>query len=197
MIIYDVEPTFDVNVYVDDNNHKRYISRLKPYFSHKVVGNIIKDVSKEEWYKVHSGMMRYNMSIITMLTENFRSGKDSQQGFSPLSGIYDREPNNTDDRGTYDLFKLGYVEKMVQLVQTKQIPFVVVASPKFGKNSSDDIRPVKDICEQYDVLFLDYYVDSEFMKHKEWFKEPMHLNSVGARVFSSKVFEAVSCFFNM
>ena len=46
---------------------------------------------------------------------------------------------------------------------------------------------MKEIADKYGVKFLDSYADSVFMRHKEWFKEPMHLNQVGAREFSKRI----------
>lgn len=192
LIIYDVEPAFDINVYAEDNNHKRYISRLKPYFRHKVIGDIIKDVSTEEWYKVHSGMMRYNMSILTMLAEGRRNSQDHNKGFSPLNGIYDREPIKTDNKAEIDTFKLEYINKLITLAQERLIPIVLVASPKYGQINSADIEPVKGICADKGVTFLDYYADEEFQCHKELFNEPMHLNADGARSFSEKLAMRIS-----
>ncbi len=192
LIIYDVEPEFDINVYTGDNNHKRYISRLKPYYRHQAIGDIIADVSNEEWFKVHSGMMRYNMSIITMLTEGLRNSKESNRGFSPMQGIYDREPDNRSSKSERDSFKLEYIEKLILLVQQHQVPIVMVASPKYGITSITDLKPVLEICDKYNVKFLDYYTDADFMNHKEWFVEPMHLNERGAKEFSSIIAQSAS-----
>ena len=192
LIIYDVEPNFDINVYAEDNHHKRYISRLKPYFRHKAVGDLIMDVSNEEWYKVHSGMMRYNMSILNMLTEGLRNSTDTNKGYSPLEGAYNREPSQVKNDFERDSFKINYCRKLFLLANENQIPIIVVASPKYGMSSSDIIQPIKDLCADQGILFLDYYSDAEFMTHKEWFKEPMHLNSIGARQFSVLIADKVS-----
>lgn len=37
--------------------------------------------------------------------------------------------------------------------------------------------------------FFDYYADSYFMAHPEYFKEPMHLNGDGAELFTKVVVE--------
>lgn len=187
LILYDVEPSFDIDVYEADNNHKRYISRLKPYYRHKAIGSIIADVSTEEWYKVHSGMIRYNMSLLTMYLDNFRPSKDTGKGFSPLYGEYDREPESNVGNSELDQFKLSYIDKVITLANSKHIPIVFVASPKYEKASSEEIKPVIDICRRNNVTFLDHYNDAEFMQHKEWFKEPMHLNERGAKEFSSLI----------
>lgn len=70
VILFDVEPSFDIIVYGNDNNHVRYISNLKPYYKREGVSEIIKEVSMEEWYKVQSGMIRYNTKIINNLVDN-------------------------------------------------------------------------------------------------------------------------------
>ena len=159
LIIYDVEPSFDINVYAEDNNNKRYISRLKPYYRHKAIGNIIDDVSTEEWYKVHSGMMRYNMSILTMLTEGLRKSKEDFKGYSPMQGVYDREPELSVGKRELDSLKLEYVEKLILLAKSEQIPLIVVASPRYGMSSSSSLQPVMDICKLHNVEFCDYYAE--------------------------------------
>lgn len=63
LIIYDVEPAFDINVYRPDHGNRRYLNMLKPYYKHYGVAGIFKDISLEEWLKVHSGMIRYNSKL--------------------------------------------------------------------------------------------------------------------------------------
>ena len=192
LIIFDVEPAFDINVYAQDNGHKRYISRLKPYFCDKHVRAIIKDVSSEEFYKTYSGMIQYNTTIINKLQDNLFGVISNRKGFRPLQGSYTSNSSKSKTKSELDTFKVGYVEKFLLLAHSKNIPIVVVASPKFGEESSDDVQPVKDICVRLNVPFWDFYSDSCFMEHREWFKEPMHLNEKGAREFSRRVLEKIS-----
>lgn len=187
LVVFDVEPAFDINVYAADNNHKRYIATLKPYYKDAYVKDVIKDVSNEEWYKTHSGMIRYNTTIITKAVDCIIGGADMDKGYIPLQGTNTLEPKGGGSTPTIDDFKLGYVEKLLRLAQVQDVPIIVVASPKYGMKSSEGVRPVRKICERCDVPFIDYYADDEFMQHKEWFKEQMHLNANGARVFSSRM----------
>lgn len=194
LIVFDVEPAFDVIEYKDDNKHKRYITRLKPYYTNETVGNIIKSVSLEEWYKVHSGMLRYNMSLLTMFAEEITQRKDYIKGFYPLQGIYKRSPKQSKTHAKtgsvpvmIDSFKLDYVEKFVELSKAKGVPLVMIASPKYGKVDSKDIQPVVDICKKHHIPFVDYYANEQFTYNMKWFKEPMHLNATGARYFSQLV----------
>ena len=188
LIIFDVEPAFDIEVYSNDNAHKRYLSLLKPYYKHEKVGEIIYDVSPEEWYKVHSGLLRYNSSFVSLLIYNFKRKDIEIRGYAPLSGSYSIEPKKGQKNEIeLDTFKLAYVEKLIQISRTHQVPIVFVGSPKLGMTSSAPLKPVIEICDNYHVQFLDYYADEEFMQHKEWFKEPMHLNADGAKLFSERL----------
>lgn len=192
LVLFDLEPAFDIIVYEKDNNHKRYIAPLKPYYRINEVGEVIKEVSTEEWYKVHSGMIRYNTTILSMGMDYSRTYDNSKSGYGPLQGSYQGEPKSkAQKQDDIDGFKLSYIQKLLALAQEHHVPIAVVASPKYGQESSDVLQPVKEICENMGVPFLDYYADNEFMKHKEWFKEPMHLNEVGARYFSQKIVEEI------
>ena len=185
MVVFDVEPAFDIMQYPPDNNHKRYLGRLKPYYYKDGIGEIFKDISKEEWYKVHSGMMRYNTVIVPLTIDNILNRGIEKNGFGPTIGEMekDREINQIQEV-LIDQFKLHYVKKLINIVQKHNVPLIVVASPKYGMNNSSELNPIKDICFKAEVPFLDYYADTSFVKHKELFKEPMHLNDSGARAFS-------------
>lgn len=193
LVIFDVEPSFDIEVYPGDNGHKRYISALKPYYSNAGVKEIITDVSEEEWYKVHSGMMRYNTTIISKALDYTKKDSPQNKGYVPMQGVYTGEGSqqNKGSAANIDAFKLEYVEKMLALAKSKDVPIIVVASPKYGKTSSSELQPVIDICRKNKIVFWDYYAAPEFMRHKEWFNEPMHLNETGAREFSKIIIDVI------
>lgn len=193
LVLFDVEPDFDVNVYEKDNHHIRYIKNLKPYYREGGVSEIIKDVSMDEWRKVQSGLIRYNTEILGMAVDNLIDRGMDRRGFQSLSGKMEKDPEpKAPKKEELDPFKLAYVEKLIVLCQSNDVPLVLVGSPKYGKTDSEALRPVKNIANKYEVPFLDYYADPSFMAHKEWFKEPMHLNSEGARVFSKLIAQDIS-----
>lgn len=188
LVLFDIEPAFDIYVYDKDNHHIRYIKSLKPYYKEAGVPEIIKDVSIVEWRKVQSGLIRYNTEILGMAVDNVIDRGTERGGFQPLSGKIDKEPEPKAVRQpVIDPFKLAYIEKIVKLCQRNNVSLLLVGSPKYGQKDSEALRPVKRIAEKYGVLFLDYYAEPSFMAHKEYFKEPMHLNCEGARVFSEMI----------
>jgi len=185
MVLFDIEPSFDINIYEKDNNHVRYINNLKPYYMEQGVSQIIKDVSMEEWIKVQSGLIRYNTEVLGMVVDNIVNRGIDNGGYAPLTGSILKEPEPKEEREPkLDYFKLEYIEKLIALCQSHDIPIVLVGSPKYGMQNSSALNPVKEIASKLDVPFWDYYAEPSFNAQKVWFKEPMHLNGEGARNFS-------------
>ena len=186
LVVFDVEPAFDIYEYAEDNHHVRYLKYLKPYYNKSGIPKIIEDVSMEEWYKAQSGLIRYNTEIIPRVVDNVINRGMDPCGYIPIKGAMTEEPQSdkTSEHSELDPLKLNYLQKLVTLCKSNNVPLVFIASPKYGKKSSDDIQPAKEIAARNNVPFLDYYTDEFFLNHKEWFKEPMHLNEVGAREFS-------------
>ena len=79
-------------------------------------------------------------------------------------------------------------------VSEKGIPLMVVLSPKYGTISSFDFQPIKDVCYEYNVPIVDYYSDEVLMTNMNFFKEPMHLNDEGARLFTTKLVSKVKLY---
>ena len=186
IVLFDVEPAFDIIVYQPDNKDIRYINLLKPYYRENDIPEIIKGVSREEWNKVLSGMIRYNTNILRMLVDNVINRGIEKCGYAPLNGRIEKDPEQKHQKSEeyiIDELKLAFMEKLIDQCQSHNVSLIFVASPKYGKNTSI-LEPVKQLAEKKGVRFLDYYNDSTFMAHKEWFKEPMHLNKEGARFFS-------------
>ncbi len=194
LVIFDVEPMFDIFTYNQDNNNKRYITDLKPYYKNRIIADIFQDISYEEYVKVHSGMMRYNSAIITKVFDSFRNNSDANNGYEPWSGIYTGEMRKRASKEVTDTLKLRYLEKMICLAAEKKVSIIFVASPKYEEVSKDIFSSVKTLCEKNNVPFLNYYSAPEFLLHKDWFKEPMHLNAEGARIFSERLLSDIEGF---
>lgn len=188
MLLFDVEPAFDIVVYEADNNHKRYLHRLKPYYNQSGIDRIFKDVSLEEWLKVHVGMIRYNTVIVPLLIDNLVYRGKEEKGYNPAIGqmAVDRKIDN-DSQIRIDSFKLHYVQELIEISKRHDVPLLMVASPKYGEKNSEALNPIKIICAENGIPFIDYYANADFVTHKELFKEPMHLNNKGAEVFTQQI----------
>jgi hypothetical protein len=192
LIVYDVEPAFDIEEYINDKGNVRYISHLKPYYKHTCISSIIRDISYEEWCKVHSGMLRYNTNIVPLTIDIFEDRGVENKGFSPIDGEMKADPVYTLDEDnpiSVNSVKIRYFNDLIDICKDKKIKLIMIASPRYGSKSMESIEIAKGICEEKGIQFIDYYNDDSFMHHKEWFKEPMHLNRIGARQFSRQLVE--------
>lgn len=190
-IIYDVTYIFDIYEYANDNNDVRYLKWLKPYFRHQSVETLFKNVSKEEWYKVESGLIRYNSMLITMLQDNIIGNRLGNHGFEPMHGVLEdvvdesRESNmNAENALTIDSLKLKYVEHIIALAKKHNTQIVFVKSPRYGGTEASILQPIQNICEKQHVAFLNYV--QEF-QDPIFFCDHSHLNEKGARIFSQAI----------
>lgn len=188
MIIYDVTPAFDINVYAEDGNDTRYLGWLRPYYNDPEVRKTIIQVSRMERYKNYSSMFRYNSKIVDLLKDQIVIGDFTTDGYAPLSGTMMAEPKvkKSISPSQTDSIKMNMMEDFIKDNLNSNVKLVFVASPKYGAESSSVFEPLNELCELYGVEFWDYYTDPRFQK-MEYFKESMHLNCNGAIVFSTEI----------
>lgn len=190
VILYDVEPAFDIIEYEEDDHNRRYLASMKPYFLQAGVKEIFEDVSWAEGLKNYSGLFRYNGSYFNHFRNFVKSIPLSDKGYLPLYGEMKSEPEKREKTTpVLDSLKLSYIRKLAKDAKSRGIEFIFVASPKYGADPMT-VQPVKDIAEELDIPFWDYTDASDFQK-MEYFKEPMHLNDDGARKFTRVISETI------
>ena len=194
IIIYDVEPSFDINVYEEDGNNTRYIGELRPYSCNPHVKDVICQVDPAERYKTYSAVFRYNSKIIDLLKDQFVLSGYTSDGYAPLQGEMKKAPimRDTVKADKCDSLKLRMMEKFISRMSQSESKLIVVASPKYGATSSKVFSPIKELCNLYNIEFWDYYNNPDFQK-MEYFKESMHLNDNGAKVFTKCIAKKLPC----
>lgn len=200
IILYDLTPGFDVTINSMDGNNMRYLGSLRPYYNNTQVRKILSEVDFLEIIKNLSSMFRYNSSIIELLKDQVIVGDYTSNGYSPLYGTITQKSDDLNsiyktgdpaisimgDNATIDSLKYKMLEDYVSKISNTSTRLVFIVSPRWNVAMGDAIKPVKQLCDYYGVEFWDYSNDSEFQK-LEYFKDRIHLNDLGARVFSSTV----------
>ena len=136
LIIYDIEPSFDMV----ENDNERYIDRLKPYANDKAVNSYISSIFPMERFKLASQMYRYNYKFLEMLSDCVVSSV-IPNGYIPLKGHIRQEvmavrPGEEAAAPTLDGVKLGYLEKLIAEVQESGSKIVLVQSPYWKATST-------------------------------------------------------------
>ncbi len=192
-IIYDVEPTFDIYKYDLDYNNTRYLTYLRPYYRDPQISRIFKDLSYFEYLKVNSGLYRHNGTSLQTIINLFKENS-AGDGFEPLYGEMGiNHSKHTKREMVYDQFKLKCLNELVEHLSSKGIYVIFVASPKYGASEMNFFNNIQALAKDYsNVEFLNFYAHPAFVDKSDLFKDPMHLNSKGAEVFTNMVIDTLS-----
>lgn len=184
LVIYDLHPNFDM--LVSDDNHK-YLTWLKGHYDRDGIADIFSSVDKTERYKMMSQLYRYNSRIIELVSDFLQPLSNANpDGFSPLIGEIDglkiRKHVEKQDSYRFDKLKLEYIKKFIQVAGAEHIIFVV--SPIWYGMDTLQFQPVKDICEQQNIPFIDYSNSPKYVHNDYYFKDGSHMNYLGAEEFT-------------
>lgn len=186
VVIYDLHPNFDL--LVGDDNH-RYLTWLKSHWERDGVTGIFNSVDETEKYKMMSQMYRYNSRQIELLIDCFHPITEARSdGFSPLKGELDpskiRRGRDKKDKVeyTFDPLKIEYIRKMIDEAADSKLYFVV--SPIWYGMDTLEFQPVKEICRERGIPFIDFSNDPKYVHQDKWFKDGNHMNERGADEFT-------------
>ena len=191
IIIYDIEPSFDLS----GNDNTRYIDRLKPFADDKDVIGYIAGLFPMERLKLQSRMYRYNYKFLEIMSDCVRPG-DVNKGYKPNYGhireemIKDVQNEEPIQLSQIDSVKKDCLIKLITEAKGKGIKVVLVSSPYCKGYRKVDMSPIAELAKEYDVLFWDYS-DSEIQNNPDWFADRMHLNDEGAKVFTKDLIQRI------
>jgi hypothetical protein len=184
LIICDVTSSFDL---LSDYDDHRYLGLLKPYYHREGISDIFKSVDSTERYKMQSGMYQYNSAFLQIIMDAVHPIQSlGIKGFRPLIGNIDYQPKiDKPSSFEYDSLKLNYFEKFID--EAKGAHLVFVLSPSYNAADSRTFEPIKKMCQQKGIPFLDYSQDKKYLHSRRYFKDAGHLNSEGADEFTKDI----------
>ena len=192
VIIYDLHPAFDL--LVGDDNH-RYLTWLKSHYDRNGIADIFYSVDKKERFKMISRMYRYNSRWVEIMMDYLHPVSEARNnGFSPLKGEIDRMKIRTEGlRGNheyiFDDLKLRYIEKMIEESSDSKL-FIVVSPIWYGMDTLQ-FAPVKELCQERGIPFIDFSNDPKYVGNNEFFKNGSHMNERGADEFTKDLIELI------
>ena len=184
IIIQDVTPGFDLMV---NDNHK-YLGWLKTHYDKECVRPIFDDVDDTEKYKMMSYLYRNNSRFLQNIVAYFtgKANDGGVKGFRPRKGKLDKMKirDNDGDKDSYefDPLKLDYINKFIDIADGTKLVFVV--SPIWYGMDPKKLDPMKKICKERGVDFIDFSNDSKYVHNDIYFKDGTHLNDRGADEFT-------------
>lgn len=197
IVIYDIYPGFDL---LQGESNQKYLGLLRSKYDNDLIKDIFFNIDPNERYKMLSMMYRYNSNFLQYILDyihpKFHARND---GFYPLSGELDemkiKKGNKDTKQLQVDSLKLDLFEKLIIDMKKHNVQLIFVVSPIwYGKELSqfEALKSLRFICEKYNILFLNYYNSSKYVKNNKLFKDGSHLNSRGADEFTKELVEVLS-----
>ncbi len=184
IVIYDVTPAFDLLLGPD--NH-RYLGGLKPYYDYSGVSDVFCTVDKTEKIKMQCKSYKYNSIYLQFLTDNlFPKDEIGNNGFIPIEKELDTlKIGEQDVYLHFDKQKILFLNKFVEESVDTKVIFVV--SPTWYGMKQEYFTPIKDLCKENGLLFIDYSNDTKYLHNNDYFSDGQHLNRKGAEKFSKEL----------
>lgn len=185
IIIQDIMPDYDLFI---NDNHK-YLGWLKLHYDKECVRPIFDSVDKTEKYKMMSLLYRYNsrflQNIVVYLTGWANDG--GIKGFRPRRRQMDRmkiakSRDIISNDYEFDTLKIEYLNRFAELSEGAELFFVV--SPIWYGQDTIQFIPVKELCRQKGIPFIDFSNNPKYVHNDEFFYDGNHLNARGADEFT-------------
>ena len=191
-ILVEVSP----NVLLDLES-KEKLQILKPFYNKDpLIYETLTAGKVFEKVKFLSSIYPYNSTILSLIKGCFKPKTDSLNGFKPLVGIIDtsRLSNKIDimfPGPTIPSEKFITLKQLIALCCNNNIKIAIVSSPVYQMNKNFDgmMTQIKRMCLQQNknVYFLDYSRYKSLYKQPVYFKDNLHLNYNGAKIFSEAI----------
>ncbi len=190
LVLYELTPGYDYGTKEPNN---KYLGYLRAYYDKDGIREIFDDFDDElSWLKMKSKMYQNTGRILPMLLDNVIY-RDNKKGFEALSGemsnYADNSSLNQKQEITIDSLKLTYMEKVIILCKSKQIPLYFMISPKYGMGKRDMsiYEPAIILCEKNNVPIYNYISQPYISDHHVFFQDEGHMNSKGAVEYTKVV----------
>ncbi len=186
MIIYDVNPSFDLLIGEDNS---KYLGWLRSEYDNEGVKKVIEDIDPTEKYKMLSMMYCYNSKFLQNIIDFVHPlFKISSNGYLPLMGEMDKmkvRERKEKTKYVFDSQKLKFLELLIKETKERGIKLIFVASPIWYGKTNAQFEPLCDLCNKQGIPFYNFSNDTSYVHHNEFFKDGNHLNARGANAFTS------------
>lgn len=190
IIIYDITHSFDLQI----NDNVKYLGRLKPYAQNSNIRDLFMKVEKKEVYKTFSKMYQYNSKLLQLISDNVNPLYADFDGYRPLYKTMDYEPkskNNDEMICEYDQIKIQLLEDLILKCKKNNTKLFFTTSPYYLQTNNNYYIPVRDLCNKYNLPFIEHHNDTTFVGVRDYFSDSVHLNHEGATIFTNKVIEEI------
>jgi hypothetical protein len=170
------------------------LSELLPYCKdHAALGFIEPLRGPFEKFKMRSQIYPFNSLLITIASGNSSISKNrfvEHNGYLPLVGEFkgDVDGPQQEQNRQIDQQKLSIYNSFIKDCKAHNIKLYITISPYLKvlpENSS--MKLIEDIARKNGVPFYNFSNDEHFVRHRNFFWDPGHLNNEGAVLFTKLI----------
>lgn len=194
VVILDVHP----DIFMTDQQDYDRLSELLPFYkTHPEIREILNYRSPFEPYKHISSIYPFNSEILSIAIGNAEVNKVRKKDVHGYEALYDTmqaiKPDTliTFDNYSIDSLKVKAFEQFVADAKKHHIKLFVVRSPKYIYLDNPSTRMLTTLTNRYQVPYLNYGFDPDFIGNPFYFGDFAHLNDAGAHKFSQRVADAI------
>ncbi len=184
VIIYEITPGSDLQ----RNENAAYLGNLRYFYDRDYIDSIFWNVDVVERYKMLSKLYRYNSVFPQLITNRIHPVKSFANGYHPQDKRmeFDLKPLETEEHYEYDSLKLHYIEKLIQDCSGKT-RLIFTVSPLYQNTEDKVLKPIRVLCDKYQIPLICHYTDSTLNFHKDYFYDHLHLSKKGATAYSKTI----------
>jgi len=183
------------------------LENLYPYYERNlwVTSAIREELPWAEYARLNSRIYQYN-SIMHRVLMRYRGRNlfvdETEKDYLPL------QPKNLKKVLELKQVEQKYTElsktkverfyAVLSRAKNKGVKVVVVDSPMYSLCDVNNKSAVemRKICKMYGALFLNNSQLPEFVKHQEYFNDAIHMNHLGAKIYTDMFLEQVGSYLN-
>ena len=188
MVILDISPH---TLVISENSYSK-LEKLLPYYkqypSFKEVITLNPNFSK---LSLMSNLYIYNSTLYDFIKSDFNQ-EFKGNGYIPIndelneqtfSHFYLKENENFDEN------KRNYLIKIINVCKENNIKLIAAVSPNYKKFDLKNriINELGEIFKEYESDFYDYSDFDEVYNKSNYFRDQLHMNSLGSNKFTNAI----------
>lgn len=202
IVVLDVAP----NIMVDDGQLEKLTTFNPEADIYPAFGEIITLNPKNRPYILYSNAYKYNSTLFDYFFETVR-GTNNKDGYTPLSGKINTaifEPFYYDEASldAEKLFKIEsifnlqmeYLYKIKKLCDENNIRLICVISPSYIDHDKNGTfrRKILEGMSGHSIKVFDFTADKKLSGKAPIFRDQLHLNAQGSKMFSTAVGDSIN-----
>lgn len=177
---------------------KDKLNVLLPFSEYSMI--IDKELKKlDKYHKIKSiiNSYKFNSQVYKIIRNNFLPYNNHLNGYIPIVGnSWSKQiqiDNSKIDSLNYDDQKIQKIYSFIETCFERNITIYLCVSPVFldYENNSPYANFIKDLEVKYGLKTFQFLNHPEFNSKPEYFKDPLHLNSSGAKKFTEVLLDSL------